>query len=89
MTYFFQKVIDNYGCSSGRLEYNTIFSQKTQEGAKKLAESKWPIANKINVDMCPVPIAILLAFKTTLINLYHKLILKKGGNRMILKPNPF
>ncbi|KAJ3646848.1 hypothetical protein Zmor_024416 [Zophobas morio] len=79
-TYYFKPEIDNKGLTTGRIEYNPVFSKTAQGGSKPLTSSKWLTKNKDNPNLCPV-------------RLYHLLMMKRRNNintdRMFLTPNPF
>lgn len=66
------------GNYTGRIEYNPIFSKTAQGGSRKLADSKWLIANIANPRICPV-------------RLFKKLMEKRGKSiktdRLFLTPN--
>jgi hypothetical protein len=50
----FSEEKNNEGVSTGRVEYNPVFTKTTQGGSKKLADSKWLTVNTNNTDICPV-----------------------------------
>lgn len=52
--HYFSEEKSNKGVSTGRVEYNPVFTKTTQGGAKRTADSKWLIVNKTNTDICPV-----------------------------------
>ncbi|KAJ8966840.1 hypothetical protein NQ317_003022 [Molorchus minor] len=70
----------NDGETTGRIEYNPIFSKTTQGGDKKLSDSKWLVENREIPDKCPV-------------RLFQKLREKRDANiksdRLFLTQNPF
>lgn len=75
---YFDEEVDNLRNKTGRIRYNPIFGKTAQGGAKKCAESKWLIVNRINVDLCPI-------------RLYKKFIEKRGNvksNRFFMTANP-
>ncbi|KAG5900123.1 hypothetical protein JTB14_012796 [Gonioctena quinquepunctata] len=61
--YHFREEKNQYGTSTRRFEYNTIFSKTTQGGSKKLADSKWIIKNEMDEGICPVALLKLLLQK--------------------------
>lgn len=75
--YFIEEMDKGY--STGRIEYNPVFSKTTQGGSKKLADSKFLIKNVANPEMCPV-------------RLFKKLMEKRSmclitTDRLFLTPN--
>lgn len=70
---YFKEEKYNNGSSTGRLEYNPIFSKTAQGGASRTCESKWLVKNLVNPDLCPI-------------RLYFKLMSKRGEN---IKTNRF
>lgn len=78
--HFFKKEILNDGTTTGRIEYNSIFSKTAQGGSKKCSESKWLTMNKADPDICPV-------------RLFNKMIEKRpkhiNTDRLFLTVNPF
>ncbi|KAJ3661865.1 hypothetical protein Zmor_006244 [Zophobas morio] len=79
LLHYFKIEKNNKGEETGRIEYNSVFSKTTQGGAKPLANSKWLIANKDDLNICPV-------------RLFKKLSSKRTTNitteRFFLTPNP-
>lgn len=74
----FAKEIDHQGNFTGRIEYNPVFTKTTQGGSKKLANSKWLIRNKGNLNECPV-------------RLFEKYMEKRGNlqvDRLFVTSNP-
>lgn len=67
LTDYFHEEKQNDGSSTGRIEYNPIFTKTTQGGAHKTAESKWLVRNIGNPDLCPV-------------RLFTKLMSKRGDS---------
>lgn len=78
--HYFKTEKNNDGTSTGRLEYNSIFSKTAQGGDKKLNDSKWLTENKENPDLCPV-------------RLFYKILSKRGPNiltdRLFLTVNQY
>ncbi|KAF2894294.1 hypothetical protein ILUMI_11886 [Ignelater luminosus] len=69
---------DNMGVNTGRIGYNPIFTKTSQEGSKKLADSKWLTMNNYNSNVCPVRLLKkLLEQKTKFISI----------DRIFLTPN--
>lgn len=75
---YFKKEFDNYGQSTGRIEYNPIFSKTSQGGEQRTTDSKWLAPNKEFPNKCPV-------------RLLEKLLSKRTPNittnRLFLTPN--
>ncbi|XP_031335169.1 uncharacterized protein LOC116165037 [Photinus pyralis] len=76
---FFHDEVSNSSVWSGRIEYNPVFSKTAQGGGRKLADSKWLVANTEKSEFCPV-------------RLFKKLLSKRGPNvttnRLFLTPKP-
>ncbi|XP_031337211.1 uncharacterized protein LOC116174575 [Photinus pyralis] len=76
---FFHDEVSNSSVWSGRIEYNPVFSKTAQGGGRKLADSKWLVANTEKSKFCPV-------------RLFKKLLSKRGPNvttnRLFLTPKP-
>ncbi|KAJ3655754.1 hypothetical protein Zmor_014869 [Zophobas morio] len=79
LLHYFKIEKNNKGEETGRIECNSVFSKTTQGVAKPLANSKWLIANKDDLNICPV-------------RLFKKLSSKRTTNitteRFFLTPNP-
>lgn len=80
MTYYFKEELNNDGTTTGRIEYNPVFTKTTQGGSKRLSDSKYLSPNLENQDICPV-------------RLLHKILEKRNkdtkAERLFLTPNPF
>ncbi|KAF5308009.1 hypothetical protein FQR65_LT06577 [Abscondita terminalis] len=81
LTHYFQKETGNDDTSTGRIQYNHIFTKTTQGGAKPYANNKWLEPNHDEVSRCPV-------------RLLDKLMIKRSKNvntktdRLFLTVNP-
>ena len=62
---FFRDEINNHGSSTGRLEYNPLFT-KTTQGRDQQGDSKWLFPNVENENLCPVRLFKKLRTKRTL-----------------------